>query len=120
MRIFPELHINKKDSREEGFVLVAALLVMLVLTILGIATTTNVSLELQIAGNDKVHKRTFYGAEGGAVLGSELLEQNLNCATGFSAGAVAASASGNESWQPPSQIRKLNKDPPLRGPANHV
>ena len=68
---------------EQGFVLITALLVMLVLTIIGIATTTNTSLELQIAGNDKVHKQTFYSAEAGAILGAELLEQNMNCVTGF-------------------------------------
>lgn len=68
---------------ERGFVLVAALLIMLVLTILGIATTTNTSIELQIAGNDKVHKRTFYEAEGGVMLGTELLEENFSCPAGF-------------------------------------
>lgn len=75
----------KHIEDEQGFVLVAALLIMLMLTLLGIATTTNTSIELQIAGNDKVHKKSFYEAEAGAMLGSELLEQNFNCATGFSA-----------------------------------
>lgn len=69
---------------EQGFVLITALLIMLVLTIIGIAVTTNTSIELQVAGNDKVHKKTFYEAEAGAMLGVEVLEQNLNCATGFS------------------------------------
>jgi hypothetical protein len=75
---------------ERGFVLITALLIMLVLTILGIATTTNTSIELQIAGNDKVHKRSFYEAEGGAMLGSELLEQNFNCPVGFTSAAISA------------------------------
>jgi hypothetical protein len=69
---------------EQGFVLVTALLIMLVLTIIGIAVTTNTSIELQVAGNDKVHKKTFYEAEAGAMLGVEVIEQNLNCSTGFS------------------------------------
>ena len=73
---------------EQGFVLVAALMIMLVLTILGISTTLNTSTELQIASNDKVHKITFYGAEGGAALGSELLEQNFNCVNSFSDGTI--------------------------------
>lgn len=67
----------------EGFVLVAALLVMVVLSLIGIAATTNTSIELQIAGNDKVNKKTFYEAEAGAALGVELLEQSFNCVTGF-------------------------------------
>lgn len=70
-------------NNENGFVLVTALIIMLVLTIIGIAATTNTSLELQIAGNDKVHNSTFYGAEGAAIIGAELLEQNINCALGF-------------------------------------
>lgn len=74
---------SDKNRQEKGFVLVLALLVMLVLTIIGIAATTNTSLELRIAGNDKLHKETFYAAEGGAILGTETLEQNLNCVTGF-------------------------------------
>ena len=73
----------KTIHREEGFVLVTALLIMLVLTIIGIAATTNTSIELQIAGNDKVHKKTFYEAEAGAILGTEILEQAFNCASGF-------------------------------------
>ena len=75
---------GQRNSGEQGFVLVAALMVMLVLTIIGIIATTNTSTELQIAGNDKVYKETFYNAEAGAALGTELLEQNLACATGFS------------------------------------
>lgn len=68
---------------EKGFVLILALIVMLVLTIIGVSTTTNTSLELMIAGNDKVHQKTFYAAESGAILGAELVEQNLNCPSGF-------------------------------------
>ncbi|MBW6519961.1 MAG: pilus assembly PilX N-terminal domain-containing protein [Desulfoarculaceae bacterium] len=68
---------------DDGFVLIVALLIMVVLTIIGIAATRNTSLELMIAGNDKVHKRTLYQAEAGAVLSTEVLEQNINCLTGF-------------------------------------
>lgn len=73
----------KKLHQEEGFVLVTALLIMLVLTIIGIAATTNTSIELQIAGNDKVHKKTFYEAEGGGNLGTEIIEQAFSCPVGF-------------------------------------
>lgn len=69
---------------EDGFVLVTGLMILLVLTLLGLAATTNTTIELQIAGNDRLHKQTFYAAEAGAIFGSELLEQNLNCETGFS------------------------------------
>ncbi|MCF8069558.1 MAG: pilus assembly PilX N-terminal domain-containing protein [Desulfobacterales bacterium] len=73
----------KHMENEKGFILITSLLIMLVLTIIGIATTTNTSIELQIAGNDKIHKKTFYEAEAGAVLGTEIVEQSFNCPTGF-------------------------------------
>lgn len=85
-------------NNEEGFVLVTGLLILVVLTMLGIAATKNTSIELQIAGNDRLHKETFYQAEAGAILGSELLEQNFNCATGFD-------STGNFSGQQYRNIR---------------
>ncbi|MFZ5764530.1 MAG: PilX N-terminal domain-containing pilus assembly protein [Thermodesulfobacteriota bacterium] len=73
---------------EKGFVLVASLLILLILVIIGVAATTNTSSELQIAGNEKVHKETFYAAEGSLALGVEVLEQNLFCPTGFTSTGV--------------------------------
>ena len=77
-------------KNEEGFVLVTGLMILLVLTMLGIAATKNTSIELQIAGNDRLHKEVFYQAEAGAVFGSEILEQNFNCGTGFSSNSPVA------------------------------
>ena len=51
---------------EEGFVLVATLVILMLLIILGISTTTNTNIELQLAGNDKAYKQNFYQAEGGS------------------------------------------------------
>ena len=70
-------------NNEEGFVLVTGLMILLILTLLGLAATTNTNIELQIAGNDRLHKQTLYQAEGGAITGTEVLEQNFNCTTGF-------------------------------------
>ena len=53
-------------QNEEGFVLVATLVILMLLVVLGISTTTNTNIELQIAGNDKVYKQNFYQAEGGS------------------------------------------------------
>ncbi|WP_136808409.1 pilus assembly PilX family protein [Desulfosediminicola flagellatus] len=92
-RIFQTL--LSRNSNERGFVLVTALLVMVILTLIGISTTINTSQELQIAGNDKLHKETFYAAEAGAVLGAEVLEQNLNCVTGFSTGTLEGTITVN-------------------------
>lgn len=74
-----------QDSRstEEGFILVTALLILLVMTIIGIAATRNTTTELLIAGNDKVYKETFFNADGGVDVAQELLEQNIACIDGF-------------------------------------
>lgn len=82
-------------NNEEGFVLVTGLLILLILTMLGITATRNTSLELQIAGNDRLHKETFYSAEGGAILGAEILEQNFFCDTGFTPTGTASIITGD-------------------------
>ena len=83
-------------GNEQGFVLIAALLIMVVLTLLGIAANQNTSTELQIAGNDKLQKKTFYDADGGTEFASEVLEQNIAC-LGFSvpSDGTIADAGGN-------------------------
>lgn len=86
--------IQKKNQfgNEDGFVLVVSLLILLILVIIGVAATTNTSIELQIAGNEKVHKQTFYQADGGAELGIRLTYENAMC---INMGGFAANPSGN-------------------------
>lgn len=69
----------KYHKAEDGFVLIAAMVIMLVLTIIGIAANRNTSTELGIAGNDRTHTESFYGADGGTELAAEVLEQNIAC-----------------------------------------
>jgi hypothetical protein len=70
-------------KNSDGTVTIAALLILAVLTIIGISAITTSNVEVQIATNDKVHKMAFYAADGGAELGTELLELNIACASGF-------------------------------------
>lgn len=60
---------NKKKicdvSNENGFVLVVGMMILVVLSIIGIAATRNTSIELQIAANEKNYKQSFYAAEAG-------------------------------------------------------
>lgn len=72
-------HINNS----EGAVTIAALLILAVLTLIGISSISTSNVEVQIATNDKVHKMSFYAADGGSELGTELLELNIACASGF-------------------------------------
>jgi len=53
-------------GREDGFVLVLSLMVLVVLTLLGISATDTSIIEVQIAGNDNVAKMLFYNAESAA------------------------------------------------------
>jgi hypothetical protein len=70
-------------ANEQGFVLVTALIIMVLLTIIGIAATNTSVTELQIAGNDRLQKQTFSQADGGTQMGSNLLEENISCPNGF-------------------------------------
>lgn len=76
------LHYLSKN--EDGFVLIVALMMLVILTLLGTFALNTTNFELQIAGNDKVAKQTFYKADGGTQAGIELLEQNVSCPNGFS------------------------------------
>lgn len=62
-------HIHLKN--EDGFAIVACMLVLVVLTIIGIAATNTTSIEVSIAANEKIYKQNFYQAEGAARQASE-------------------------------------------------
>jgi hypothetical protein len=63
--------------------MVIALLILAVLLILGHMATRTTTTELQIAGNDARFKENFYINDGVTELGTELMEQNIGCTTGF-------------------------------------
>lgn len=50
---------------ERGFVLVLALVMMVVLSLLGIAANTNTSIELKIAANERQTTQRFFTADSG-------------------------------------------------------
>lgn len=81
--------IPRQSNNEEGFILVAALMIMLILTIMGIAMNNNTTTEIQVAANDRLHKQTFYEADGGTEFAAEVLEQNIACVN-FSSGGVGS------------------------------
>ena len=72
-------------KNEDGFVLVVALLILVVLMIIGVSATTTTVLELQISGNDRALKETFYQADGGTQLAARLVEESLGTPGGFTA-----------------------------------
>jgi hypothetical protein len=70
-------------NNADGWVTVAALLTLVILTIMGISAVTTSNMEVKIATNDQIHKMSFYAADGGVELGTELLELNIACPSGF-------------------------------------
>lgn len=81
---------TRHGNNEEGFVLVGAVLILMLLIVIGIIATTNTSLELQIAGNDRVHKETFYQADGGTQLIGRILEESIGASGPFSSTSIDA------------------------------
>ena len=75
-------------SNEKGSTLIISVLVLLLLTVIGIAATNTSTIEILISGNDKLHKMAFHQADGGAEVGIELVEQNIN-RSGFNAAELA-------------------------------
>ena len=55
-----------KNQNETGSVtIIAALMILVILTLIGISATSTTTVELQIAANDQFHKIAFYNADSG-------------------------------------------------------
>lgn len=54
---------RKQNRNEEGSVLLAALIILLLVTFLGFNSLTMTSSELKISGNDRTYRQNFYRAE---------------------------------------------------------
>lgn len=54
---------DKIANNEEGFVLVAAMMVMVILLVIGLAATKSTNVEQQISANDRLEKQEFFNQE---------------------------------------------------------
>ena len=61
-------------NNEDGSIIVAALLVLVLLTIVGIASTNVSNTEIQIASHTTAYQQNFYRAEGATIEATTLLE----------------------------------------------
>lgn len=97
------------SNNEGGFILVAALIFLVLLVALGVSATKTTTIELQIAGNDKVAAQNFYKAEGAARENLQTLEnastEKLRNHT--VAGLVAGATVGVSSQTSASQIAAI-------------
>jgi hypothetical protein len=71
----PQVPIIKIKNSENGFVLVLALFMLSICSIMGIAALLTSTTEIDIAGNEKIHKETLYQAEAGYLVGAEVLKE---------------------------------------------
>ncbi len=74
--------------------IVVALMLLVVVTVIGIASINSSIIETSIATNDMIYKDTFTEADGGAEVGRELLEQNIACLGFTGVGSGAANSNG--------------------------
>lgn len=59
---------------ESGAVLILSLLLLMVLTLLGVAALTNSRIELQLAANDRAHKQALAAADVALSIGEAVIE----------------------------------------------
>lgn len=59
---------------ESGAVLILSLLLLMVLTLLGVAALTNSRIELQLAANDRTHKQALAAADVALAIGESVIE----------------------------------------------
>ena len=70
-------HTISTGNNEQGFVLVLALFMLTICTMIGMAAMSTSTIELDIAGNERVHKETLYQAESAyAPVVTALFEKN--------------------------------------------
>ena len=65
-------------KNEEGAVMIAALLILVLLTIIGIASTNISNTEVKIATHELIHQQNFYRAEGATLQALDLMEGEDN------------------------------------------
>jgi len=87
----------RPGNDQDGFVLVLALLILIVLLIVGITAMKGSKMELYIAGNERQTKQIFYSAESGAFQAAQLIKNDT--------------ANSLHSWSTPG----LNSDSTMQG-----
>ena len=64
-------------NNEQGSAIVIALIVLVILTIIGIVSTSDTVFELQIVRNEAIYRRNFYRAESAIVESGQRLETSI-------------------------------------------
>jgi hypothetical protein len=84
-----KIHISTLSSplnNEKGSAIIAAIFILVVVTLLGITATNTSTLELQIASNDQFIKMAFYNADSAVYGTSKLISLAVNRSEAIAAG----------------------------------
>ena len=94
----PPMH-KYDGNNEDGFVLVAVLLILTLLVIIGVAGVNTSTTEVQIATNDQSYKIAFYNADSGIFLTPKLIgeaiESDADPTAAFAPGITLYGQDGN-------------------------
>ena len=71
-------HFRRRDSREKGMALFLAILLLLVITVMGVALMFTASIEQTLAGTETKISKIFYAADSGIEYGSAMLNSTVN------------------------------------------
>ena len=73
------------NDNDNGYVLITSLLLLLVLTVVGLAAINNSTVENMLSGNMRLRERNVSKADGGIDIGIRVIEQVMNngITTGF-------------------------------------
>ncbi len=74
-------------KNEDGSVIVFALIILVIVTIMGITSTENSNVEVQIAANDHFHKIAFYNSDAGIYATPKLISRTINANSEITEGA---------------------------------
>ena len=66
--------LERGPTGESGAVLILSLLLLMVLTLLGVAALTSSRIELQLAANDRAHKQALAAADVALSIGETVIE----------------------------------------------
>ena len=66
--------LERGPTGESGAVLILSLLLLMVMTLLGVAALTNSRIELQLAANDRAHKQALAAADVALTIGETVIE----------------------------------------------
>lgn len=68
-------HFKSLLNNDQGFILVLSMITMVALTVIGISGTSNTTIEVQIAGNERHYVQAFYASEAGWQHGIQAIEE---------------------------------------------